>query len=130
MSRKKKDVYEKRKEEKLAQERNSPTINEKYPGVATIVIDQEYIDHDPPFNVSSSQKTFYSLSKSFFWLPCPHWECVDGGFDLGPAVRDMYDSRAIEKPGEIDCQGWQDRERVHKNRCLLKLRYKILVEYE
>ena len=75
-------------------------------------------------------KEFSEASKALFDIECPHVECVEGGFSLAGAVDGTVDGTLTTSMALLACQGWQDRERVNKNRCLLEGSFDIGIEYK
>lgn len=57
-------------------------------------------------------------------IECPMRECVDGGFNLG--IQRNGSGLEIGCSGSIVCQGWEDKQRINKHRCLCELHYEII----
>lgn len=104
-------------------------IKDRYPRVKILILELNYKDTNglaQPFHKS------YSLTpenSAFFKYNCPYRECIEGGHDLTQPISDMLKNNKVECSGKISCQGWQDRERIGKHRCLCELTYKVTVTY-
>jgi hypothetical protein len=130
MSRRKPDVYERDKQMYWDAYHRSPLLKEKYPQVGDITIDTSYKDYDMKDGPEPQQIKFAQESKAFFRIECPYRECISGGFDLSAAIDELISSHMDKLDGTITCQGWQDKERVNKHRCFLKLNYAISTTYK
>lgn len=104
-------------------------IKDNYPQVNSIIFEMKY--KDPDFLCTPEPKTYKRKSDdyAYFKFDCPFIECIDGGYDLDLVVYSMMENHETEKEGMLKCQGWQDAERINKNRCLCELDYKIMIEY-
>jgi len=111
------------------QRQNSPAIRDVFPGVEAVRINLTFKAPEGLGDPQPKRLRFGPEQKAFFHIPCPFRECVTGGFNLDAAVRDAVRAPTASVRGEQDCQGWQDPERIGKNRCRLKARYDIEVEY-
>jgi len=128
-SSKRQRLYEDWNDRHAWQRQSSPAIRDVFPGVEAVRINLTFKDPDGLADPKPMRLKFGPEQKAFFHLDCLFWECVRGGFDLGPAVRDAVRAQARSARGEQDCQGWQDPERIGKHRCWLKARYEIQIEY-
>jgi hypothetical protein len=126
---KRQKLYDDWNDQQHWQRRNSPSINDLFPGVKAVRINLTFEDPDKRGDPQPKQLTFGPAHKAYFHIPCPFWECVGGGIDLDTAVRDAVRTRTASVRGEQSCQGWQDPERIGKHRCWLKTRYEIRIEY-
>jgi hypothetical protein len=90
----------------------------------------EFTDTDWENDPSPQQHDFTPAQRAYFDFECPSKECVRGGFDLTSVISTLVSQRGTEAPGSAQCQGWQDRERINKNHCWLKVRYRIIARYE
>ena len=106
-----------------------PAIRDSFPGVEAVRINLTFDDPEKVGKPQPKQLTFGPEQKAFFDIACPFRECVRGGFDLGPAVRDVVRAQATSAHGERVCQGWENPERFGERRCWLRARYKIQIEY-
>ena len=129
MRKKKPDIHDQRKQRHWQAYSQAPLIKEKFPVLSSLSIDMTFEEPDWGNNPSSRSQGFGPESKAFFDIACPYVECVSDGFRLSGAVSSLVDSGATESSGTISCQGWQDRERINKHRCLLKMNYKITAIY-
>lgn len=130
MSRRKPDIYERQKQIRNQEYWRSHPLREKYPEVTGLVIEMSFKDNDERSNPKPKQVKFSQESKAFFKFDCPCWECVSGGFDFSSAINELVSSRLDKLDGTIACQGWQDKERIGKHRCFLKLIYTISAKYK
>lgn len=129
MGKKKYDIYEQQKQRYWLAYTQAPLIKDRFPKIVSISIDMTFQEPDWGENPNPTKQTYGPDSKAFFNIECPHYECVSGGFDLTVAVSKLMESGATESSGTIICQGWQDRERINKHRCLLKMGFKITATY-
>ena len=130
MSRNKRpDVYPQMRIDRHEAETRRQYIEEKYPNVAELKIKSRFEDGDGVCQPKEQERVFKSTQRAYFDLPCPFKECVHGGFDLLGAVDDAVRAGQLESSGTAICMGWQDRERVNKHRCRLKMTYEIQVQY-
>ena len=58
------------------------------------------------------------------FIKCPMRECIEGGFDLRSQLAEP--GLKIGRSGVAVCQGWQDKERINKHRCLNELHWKVV----
>jgi len=131
MRSKKPDVYEKQEQYRREAYRLASTMKQRHPRLVSLSIDMNFkADEDWKSDPKSQQETYGPDSKAFFEVKCPYHECIRGGFNLMSAVSDMVAKSDVEATGELICQGWQDRERVNKHRCLLKMTYRITASYQ
>ncbi|TET46102.1 hypothetical protein E3J62_05305 [candidate division TA06 bacterium] len=129
MRKKKPDIYERQKQQYWEAYDHAPLLKEKFPQLASLVIEMTFQEPDWGSNPSPRQENYGPGSKAFFEMTCPYVECISGGFNLSSAVSKLVASGEIESSGFLTCHGWQDRERVNKHRCLLKMEYKIIGNY-
>lgn len=129
MKKKKPDVYEQQKRRHWEDLSQAPLIKESFPMLASLSVHMTFEEPDWGRNPSPKHQTFGPESKAFFVIDCPYYECISGGFDLSSAVANLVRIRDTESSGTIICQGWQDRERINKHRCLLKMEYKMTATY-
>ena len=130
MSRKKPDIYEREKQMRLDAYFRSPSLKEKYPQVIELMVEMNFKDYDGGSAPEPKQEKYSLESKAFFKIDCPYRECISGGFDLSLAIDKLVTSHLDKLDGTITCQGWQDKERINKNRCFLQLNYTITAKYE
>lgn len=130
MSRRKPDIYERQKQIHNQEYLRSHLLREKYPEVTGLVIKMSFKDYDERSNHKPEQMEFSQESKAFFKIACPYYECVSGGFDFSSAIDELVTSHLDKLDGTITCQGWQDKERINKNQCFLKLDYTITAKYK
>ena len=129
MRRKKPDIYERQKQRYWEAYHRAPLLKEEFPQLSSLVIEMAFEEPDWGSNPSPRRERFGPDSRAFFEMTCPHVECISGGFDLSTAVSKLVASGKTESSGFLTCQGWQDRERINKYRCLLKMEYKIIAAY-
>ena len=98
---------------------NLPSISTKYPNVASIEIKIRFTDNDDG-NKSEKNITYQPDSKACFQYDCPYRECIDGGYDFKNAIENAMQSTEQQSQEKLLCQGWQDKERINKNKCLLE----------
>ena len=129
MTKRKPDIYEREKQMRWEEYRRSPLLKERYPQVSSIAVEMDFKNPDWGGDPDSKKESYSQESKAFFKIDCPHVECISGGFDLSNAISTLISSKSDRAEGSIVCQGWQDKERINKHRCLLELKYTIIVNY-
>lgn len=105
-------------------------VRDECPTVETIYIHLEFSDYDGLSPPSPQELKLSSACRAFYKYPCPSSECVSGGFIFRSEVLDAVNKRLTEKSGLVLCHGWQDRERINKNKCLLECKYRISIAYK
>lgn len=129
MTKKKKTAEQRAAEIKHLRMMTAGFIKDRYPFVKTIQLCLEFHDSESGREESKETRNLLPEHSALFELPCGYWECVQGGFDLGAPIDTMLTKRQPSISGELVCQGWQDRERIEKHRCLRKLIYRVNAEY-
>lgn len=71
-----------------------------------------------------TEEKVVTLKKDEFFIKCPMRECVEGGFVL--RSQSNKSELDIGCSGSSLCQGWQDKDRINKHRCLCELQWKML----
>lgn len=131
MGRKKPDIYDLQKQRHWEGRDRSSTIQEKFPTlINSLTISMTFKNPDWGGDPSPQEHNYRQESEAFFDFGCPHVECVSGGFNISSAVSELVDKNGKETSGEITCQGWQDKERINKHRCMLKMQYRIMASYK
>jgi hypothetical protein len=131
MKRKRPDPSERQRELRDRHHRNAQLLEAEHPAVEEIRVDLEFTDPSG-FRQPLRQPTrlFTSRERAFFEFECPDRECISGGFNLSSTVRDAVNSRLPDATGQVDCQGWLDRERIRKHRCFLRCKFQINITYK
>jgi hypothetical protein len=128
MARKRKpDIYELNRQAYTQGQRYSRTLSEWYPGIAQVKISIEFDSSECFCVLEPQQLDFRASDRAYFQVRCPLRECVSGGFDFSRSVREAIESESGSASGRIICQGWQDRERINQNRCLLTANFNISI---
>ena len=104
-------------------------IKDRYAQVKSLSFHLTYVDPDNSYPSCTEIRTRDPSHSAHFKLRCPHRECLYGGHDLTDIIHDMLTNRESEQSGSVVCQGWQDRERLYRHRCLLALDYKVSATY-
>jgi len=123
------DPGEIHEQQRFEREARTGKIAERFPGVKRILIRLRFEDIDRHCNPEPRELEFDPTSTAFFELKCPLYQCVKGGFNFSAPVAEMNRTRQLRSKGHSVCQGWQDRERINKHRCLLTAHYEIQVGY-
>jgi hypothetical protein len=80
-------------------------------------------------NFEYSRKPYSAVlkptDKIFYAVDCINGTCTDGYIDISTDLYDLVRSNKKEISGVKTCEGWQDRERIGKHKCLAKVSYKI-----
>jgi len=105
------------------------SLREALPRVERLVLQMSFVDPRGAAQHSPQMHTFTPGAKAFFAVPCPCSLCLDGGFDLGPAVARILADGAQESSGRLTCQGWQSPQRGDKDRCGIEMRYRLSACY-
>jgi hypothetical protein len=89
--------------ERMQQRLEAGSVAERFPGVASIVINMTYNQK----GTKSILRTFnfYPTSYAFFWINCLSRNCVDGGFDLTQVITAMISNRRAVAHGDLSCEG-------------------------
>jgi hypothetical protein len=105
------------------------SLRDRFPSVQQLVAEMTFIDVQDIGRYSAQLRSFSSAAKAFFTIPCPRTLCLEGGFDLDAVVAKLIASRKSMVAGTLDCAGWMGPSRSQHAHCLLRLNYKIRVEY-
>jgi hypothetical protein len=127
---KKIDIYEEQRRAYLMAYDHALIMQESFPSIAALSINMDFENPDWGGNPSPRQQHYNPKDKAFFEIQCPFRECVKGGFDLTGVVAKLVIDRLEETSGTFTCQGWQDRERIGRHQCLLRIKYKITAVYK
>ncbi len=103
------------------------TVKEIFSDITKINVNIEFVDYDDSSKTFKKEQSWGANSKAIFEVACPYRECVDGGYDLQSVISCLYESGESECKGELVCQGWQDQERIGKNRCFLTAKYTLII---
>lgn len=129
MARRKRDRDDKNRAYHFARERESPLIVEIFPSFESVWIEMEFADGWGEMS-PTSRVLHRDDARDYVYIECPNRECVDGGFDLTGAVhKALRTGESIAEGQARSCQGWQDRERIGKHRCLTRLTYRMEIRY-
>lgn len=123
------NAYQMHEHSRMMSEEHARTMEEDHPGVARLKVKISFQDPDTGKVTKEQERTYLPNSKAFFEIACPYRECVLGGFNLASLVRSSLREKQTVTDGESTCSGWQDRERVHKHRCMLKAHVTLEVEF-
>lgn len=129
MARKKKTAEQVAIELKHLKMVHAGNLRDKYPHMRSLNCEFTFVDFDGQVKPSKKNYSLAPENSAMFEFDCPYWECVQGGFDLQGDIHRMLLSKQRDISGERICQGWQDQERIGKNRCNCKLTYRISAEY-
>ena len=105
-------------------------IKDRFPRVEMVTLELNYSDPDNLAAPSLKECKLIPEHPAFFKYDCPFIECIDGGHDLTQPISDMLNNDQAERSGKISCQGWQDSNRINKNRCLCELTFKVTATYK
>ena len=130
MAHKRPDIYERQSQRHINNFISAKTMAEKYPNVEQITVNMNFKDQDGFKAPEERTITFLSDSRAHFDLDCPYRECIGGGFNLTDIISRMISVGQSELADKLNCQGWQDLERLNKYHCLLELQFKITVQYK
>ena len=113
---------------------SSPIIAEKYPNVKSLTIKMVFSYEEwGQTKISQKSRTWnvpITQTRAYIYENCPMWECVNGGFDLTHAVALAIENGEHHAHSTLECQGWEDKERIGQYRCLTELHYDIYIEYK
>jgi hypothetical protein len=105
-------------------------VSELHPNVSRIMLfvalEATASGEDPSYQ----QLIFTKDSDAVFNLGCPHVDCVNGGFDFLPLIRELIEHNETSGQGIVACQGWQDGDQATQPQCSLKAECRILVDYD
>lgn len=130
MGGKKQDIYDLQKQRRWEARDRASSIREAFPKLNSLTISMTFKNPDWGGDPAPQEHNFSQESKASFDFECPHLECVSGGFNISGAVLELVNNNGKETSGETTCQGWQDKERINKHRCMVKMQFKIIASYK
>lgn len=106
-------------------------ISKEHPQVRSVSIQLECMSEGGGEVLRTSEWWDVPLTthKMQFFEECHMRECVEGGYDLTPAVSKAIRQKLESDEGELTCHGWQDEERLGQYHCFAHLRYRIKIGY-
>ncbi len=108
-------------QEIMRQRCEAGSIANRFPQVASIVVNMTYTQIGARPILRTFQ--FTPSSDAFFLVNCLRRDCVDGGFDLTDAITAMVKNRKVGAKGALSCQG-TDSSTNHSD-----IVYEIAVQY-
>jgi hypothetical protein len=123
-------AYKQQRESRRRAYVDTPCLREELPGVEQLVVRLTFADPKSATRHSPQTHTYSPAAKAFFVVACPSSMCLHGGFDLGPAIAEMLADGADEVTGTATCPGWRGPTRTDPDRCLIEMRYNLLVSYK
>ena len=130
MTKKRPDPYEQQKLLRHQAYISASTLLESFPDLLELRVQMSFENSDWGGNPDNREELFNENSKAFFEFECPHVECVNGGFNLLTRISQLYNEHLTELSGSTTCEGWQDRERIGRHHCWLKMNYRIVAKYK
>ncbi|RCR59489.1 hypothetical protein DTW68_22620 [Vibrio harveyi] len=97
--------------------------------IECIKLDLRFIDPDHLTDDKTKSIEFLPKNEINLSLDCPYKSCVDGGFDVSSEVQNLVKKRGQSLRVTQTCQGWQDRRRINKHRCLCEMQCDVTVIY-
>ena len=84
---------------------NAGLVSEHFPKVSSIIINMTY--YQKVANPVLMERTINILpaSYAYFNMECMIKDCVNGGFDLTPAISDLIKNRKKSGKGKLVCKG-------------------------
>lgn len=84
---------------------NAGLVSEHFPKVSSIIINMTY--YQKVANPVLMERTINILpaSYAYFNMECMIKDCVNGGFDLTPAISDLIKNRKKSGKGKLACKG-------------------------
>jgi len=71
-----------------------------------------------------------SMDKFCLFIPCINCTCVEWGyFDMRKKIKEAIVSRLLSCEGTMNCEGWEDAERVDTFHCPSSVQYEISIDY-
>jgi hypothetical protein len=83
-------------------------VSERFPEVASIVINMTYFQNGPNPVLMERMVNVFPDSDAYFVMDCMTRGCTSGGFDLTPVVKGMIKNRTALKKGALVCAGVVD----------------------
>jgi hypothetical protein len=123
-------AYKQQRESRRRAYVDTPCVREELPGVEQLVVRLIFADPKTATRHSPQTHTYLPGAKAFFAVPCPSSMCLQGGFDLGPAIAKMLADGSGEVTGTATCPGWRAPSRTDPDRCLIEMRYTLTVSYK
>jgi hypothetical protein len=109
---------------------DTPCLRQEFPRVEQLVVHLTFVDPKGIARHSPQMHTYSPAAKAFFAVACPSSMCLHGGFELGPAIAQMLADGVEEVTGAAICPGWRGSTRSDPDRCLIEMRYRLLVSYK
>ncbi len=103
------------------------TVAKQFPAVSEIAVELRFADQDGKRMASPYKRIFAPAMQAFFDFPCPIKECVGGGFNLSADIPAAVASKTEVTTGSHSCQGRRPRPEAKDARCLLELKYEVVV---
>jgi hypothetical protein len=129
MSEKRQTAYRQQQDSRRRAYLGARSLREELPRIERLVLHMSFVDPRGAGHHSPQMHTFSAGAKAFFSVPCPCSLCLDGGFDLGPAVAHILAVAAEASTGRLVCQGWQGPQRGDQDHCSIEMRYRLSACY-
>ena len=129
MSEKRPTAYRQQQDSRRRAYLEARSLREESPRIERLELQVTFADPRGTGQYSPQMHTFAPAAKAFFVVPCPCSLCLDGGFDLGPAVARALSAGAVQSTGHEVCKGWQGPQRAEKDRCGIEMRYRLSACY-
>lgn len=109
------------KQKKLA----AGVISKRFPKVSRIVLHMQYYQKSSEKVYMVRTVNFTPSSYAYFNMDCLTKDCVNGGFELTPVIKDLIKKRKKSGKGKLVCNGKYDSGvKGH-----ISIAYEISIEY-
>ena len=99
-------------------------------GLKTLTVLLDYRDARAAFvNRLIKYSVNVASAKSVFRFDCQNSDCIQGDFDLSKELAQAVGKKRKAVVGELLCQGWQSKAKLHTVRCHNILRYNLALAY-
>ena len=105
----------------------TPSLRERFPGIATLRIGFEFRDRGP-FAPAPQLTVLHPPASAYLVFPCPYADC-DGEFDVSAPVARLVADEDARCDGQLKCNGHRRVDSGQKA-CELTLEYSIEAERE
>ena len=84
---------------------NAGLVSERFPKVSSIIINMTYYQKAANPVLMERIINILPASYAYFNMECMIKDCVNGGFDLTPAISDLIKNRKKSGKGKLVCKG-------------------------
>jgi hypothetical protein len=120
-----KQDYLVRKEANKQKKLSAGVISKRYPKVSGIVLHMQYYQKASDKVYMVRTVNFTPSSYAYFKMDCLTKDCLNGGFELTPVIKDLIKKQKKSGKGSLVCKG-KNESRVKGH---VSISYEISIEY-